>query len=256
MFLLSFVQGITEFLPVSSSAHLILFQNMLQNDFGLFFDISLHFGSILAVFMFYRSEFIKLIKSLFVYDKSLNNERHLILKLIVGTLPIIIAGFFLYGVVADDARNIALIAINCILFGVVLYIADRFFSQKKGVNEISYKNAFIIGLFQVLALLPGVSRSGITITGARFLNVKRIDAIQFSVFLSLPVIVGAMVYAVYKNVGKFVFDWELLLGIFFSFIISYVALWLFVKIAKKFSFTFFAVYRILLGLFLLYLIAY
>ncbi len=252
VFLLSLVQGITEFLPISSSAHLVLFGNLLNNDFGMLFDIGLHFGSIMAVLLFYRKDVILLLKSILKPgDKKLAPERHLILKLIIGSIPLVIAGMFLYNLIEEDARNIQVLAINSIIFGILLFIADKFFPATKSTNEISYKSAFIIGLFQTLSLMPGVSRSGITITAARFLKVKRVEAIKFSVFLSIPAIIGASALAFYKNFSSLSFDMNLIMGIVFSFMVAYIALYLFVKLARNFSFTIFAIYRVILGLFLL-----
>ena len=169
--LLSIIQGITEFIPVSSSSHLIIFSKYLDYESqSLIVDVSLHIGSFLAVITFFYKEIIN-----FVINKDL------FFKIILSSIPVMIIGFFLVELnLIDSLRNIKVIAWMTIVFGILLYVSDKFKLSKDLNNNFTLKNALVIGLFQVLSLIPGVSRSGITITGARFLNFKRVDASKIS----------------------------------------------------------------------------
>ena len=175
IFLLSLIQGITEFLPVSSSSHLILFSNFINfSEAGLTIDVSLHIGSFLAVITYFHKDIFSFIKN-----------RDLLLKIFISSIPVILVGYILVQTnLIEELRNIKIIGWMTIIFGLVLYASDKFELKKKINNNLNYKSALFIGFFQILSLIPGVSRSGITITAARLLNFKRFDAAKFLFIIS------------------------------------------------------------------------
>ena len=182
IFLLSIIQGISEFLPISSAAHLILVSNLyeLKNQ-SLLIDISLHLGSLLAILYYFRND---------IFD--FNKNKNLFYKIIIGTLPLIIIGYFLYVTnIIYYFRNIKVIAWATLFFGILLYIADKNKFLKKIDADFNMKSVLVIGFFQVLALIPGVSRAGITITAGRILGFDRTDSTKISFYLSIPALLGA-----------------------------------------------------------------
>ena len=169
--ILSLIQGVAEFIPVSSSSHLIVVSKYLNfNEQSLSIDVSLHMGSFLAVVVYFYKDLLSFFKNRFLF-----------LKIFISSVPVMIVGFFLvkFGLV-DKIRNLETIAWMTIIFGILLYISDRFNLNKSLEKNFTYKSAIIIGLFQILSLIPGVSRSGIAITAARLLNFKRVDSAKIS----------------------------------------------------------------------------
>ena len=248
IFLLSLIQGITEFLPISSSSHLIIFSKYSNfTDQSLTIDISLHIGSFLAVTTYFYKDIINLIKN-----------RNLFFKILIASIPILIFGYFLVQTnLIDKLRNIEVIGWTTLLFGIVLYISDKFKLEKEIKNNFTFKAAIIIGLFQILSLIPGVSRSGISISAARFLNFKRFDATKISFLLSIPTLGAVSIFGL-KNIlssSDFSFTLLNLFSIIFSFTFSLITINFFIKYIKKFNLNIFVLYRILLGLILL-LVAY
>lgn len=246
--ILSAIQGITEFLPISSSSHLIIFSKYsnFENQ-SLTIDISLHIGSFLAVTTYFYKDIINLIKN-----------RNLFFKILIASIPILIFGYFLVQTnLIDKLRNIEVIGWTTLLFGIVLYISDKFKLEKEIKNNFTFKAAIIIGLFQILSLIPGVSRSGISISAARFLNFKRFDATKISFLLSIPTLGAVSIFGL-KNIlssSDFSFTLLNLFSIIFSFTFSLITINFFIKYIKKFNLNIFVLYRILLGLILL-LVAY
>ena len=244
--ILSVVQGITEFLPVSSSAHLIIFSKLgnFQAD-SLTIDIGAHLGSLIAILIFFRKDLLK-----FSQNKSLY-------KLIfLGSIPLVLFGFYFYSSgIIYILRDIKVIAWTTLIFGLLLFLADRSKSINSIDQNINYKTIIIIGLFQVLALIPGVSRAGIIITAARFLNFKRYDATKISFLLSIPALLGASIINVNDiidlNEEQIIY---FLFSVLFSFIFSYLTIKYFLKFISMFSMTPFVVYRIFLSLLLFILI--
>ena len=171
IFILSLIQGVAEFLPISSSSHLILMSEFLDfENKSLSIDVSLHIGSFFAVVIYFFKDIIKFI-----------DNRILFLKIFISSMPVMVIGFFLAETgIIEKFRNINVIAWTTILFGILLYISDKFKLIKNIENHFTYKSAIFIGLFQILSLLPGVSRSGISITAARLLNFKRVDSAKIS----------------------------------------------------------------------------
>ena len=248
IFLLSFIQGLTEFLPISSSSHLIIFSNFTNFDNqNLAIDVSLHIGSFLAVLTYFSKDIINFIKN-----------KVLFLKIFVASLPVMFVGFILVQTdLINKVRNIEMIGWTTLIFGILLYISDRYKLKKNIDKNFNYKSAIIIGLFQILSLIPGVSRSGISITAARFLNFKRFDAVKISFLLSIPTLGAVSIFGLKNLISSQDFNFSLLnlISIFFSFIFSLITINFFLKYINSFSLNIFVVYRISLGLLLL-LIAY
>jgi undecaprenyl-diphosphatase len=246
IFILSLIQGITEFLPISSSSHLIIFSNYTNYEYqGLLVDVSLHIGSFLAVITYFYKDLINFLKN-----------KDILLKFLIASLPIIFFGFFLIQTnLIENLRNIKIIGWATLIFGVLLYISDKFKLQKNIKNNFNYKSAFFIGLFQILSLIPGVSRSGISITAARLLKFKRYDAAKISFLLSIPTLGAVTLFGLkslieYQN---FAFSIINLFSIFLSFFFSLITIHYFLKYIKNFSLNIFIIYRVCLGIVLLIL---
>ena len=182
---LSLIQGITEFLPISSSSHLIIVSEYLEfNKRNLEIDVSLHIGSFLAVIVFFRKEIFN-----FVQNKDL------FLKILISSFPVMIVGFFLVKFnLIEQIRNIKVIGWTTLIFGILLYLSDRTGIQKKINSNFTLKSAILIGLLQILSLIPGVSRSGIAITGGRLLKFSRYDSAKISFLLSIPTLAAVSIF--------------------------------------------------------------
>ena len=244
--LLSFVQGISEFIPVSSSAHLFLISEIYHFKYQtLTLDISLHLGSLLAIIFYFRKDLFNIL-----------NNRKLFLLIIIGSLPLIICGFLVLKTgMINNFRNMEVIAWTTFIFAILLYIADKVEVKKKLEANIDLKSIIIIGLFQIFALIPGVSRSGIVLTAARFINFNRYDSTKISFYLSIPAIAGASFLGL-KNISYENFDFNLIIlfSIIFSFFTSFLTIKYFLIFVKKFSLNLFVIYRIILSLLLFYII--
>ena len=244
--ILSAIQGISEFIPVSSSAHLYLISEVQNFEIkSLLTDVSLHLGSLLAILFYFKEDFLKLFK-----DKKL-------LKLLVfGSLLLVLVGFVVFKTgLINHFRNIEIIAWTTIIFAIFLYIADKFTIRKKIETDLDLRSILAIGIFQVLALVPGVSRAGIVITAGRLLNFDRYDSTKISFYLSVPAIAGAS----FLNLKELTFsnieiNFMVLLAVTCSFIFSYITIKYFLIFVKKFSMNFFVIYRICLGLILFWFI--
>ena len=246
--ILSIIQGITEFLPISSQSHLILTSKLLgMSDQGLSFDIALHAGSLMAILIYYRKEVTKIM--------SISDEGIQYLKLIIiGSIPLPIIGLLFVDIVSENLRTINTIAFMTIVFALLLYFAERRnYENKNSFATLSFFTIIFIGFMQTLAIMPGVSRSGIVITAALLLNYSREDSIKIAFLLSIPAIFMATVYQSMQlyEVGDIEILNEHLLGMILSFIFSYITIHLFISTINKISFTPYIVYRIALGLLLL-----
>ena len=251
VFLLSLIQGVTEFLPVSSSAHLVLYNEFiigLHNNLSL--DISVHLGSLIAVILLVAKP-LKENTSVILEKNGFNKS---IFLMILATLPLIFMALILeYTNAIDLTRNLEIIAFTNILFAILLFTSDRKVSRRK-LSEITKKDALIIGVWQSFAVFPGTSRSGASITGARFLSFNRKDSIIISFILSIPSIALSSAYILFKFVNSPYNEIEvdfMIYGVLFSFIISFFTLKLFIQLGESFSFTAFVIYRIFLGIVLL-----
>ena len=244
--ILSLIQGITEFLPISSSSHLIILSEYLEfNNKNLEIDVSLHIGSFLAVIFFFRKDVLN-----FVQNKDL------FLKILIGSLPVMIVGYLLVKFnFIDQIRNIKVIGWTTLIFGILLYLSDRSSIKRKINSNFTLKSAVLIGFLQILSLVPGVSRSGIAITGARALKFNRYDSAKISFLLSIPTLAAVSIFGL-NNLLKsesFNFSFLILISIIFSFAFSFITIKYFLKYIKTFSLNIFVIYRVFLGIGLLVL---
>tara|TARA_B100001027_G_C16212351_1_gene305771 strand:+ start:105 stop:863 length:759 start_codon:yes stop_codon:yes gene_type:complete len=241
---LSLIQGITEFLPISSSSHLIMMSEFTNfENKGLSVDVSLHIGSFLAVLTFFHRDIIDFVKN-----------KKLFIKIFISSIPVIICGFILVETnLIKNLRNIEMIGWTTLIFGLLLFVSDKFSLEKNINNNFNFKSAIIIGLFQVLSLIPGVSRSGITITAARILNFERFDAAKISFLLSIPTLGAVSIFGINNIIssGDLIFSTVNLVSIILSFIFSLLTIKFFLKYIKKASLNIFVMYRLLLGFILL-----
>ena len=244
--ILSAIQGISEFLPISSSAHLIIISSLYEfKSSSLLIDISLHLGSLFAIIFFFK-------KDLF----DLKNNQRLLSLIIFGSIPLIIVGYILYSTeMIYLLRNIKIIAWTTLIFGIILYFADKSRFDKKISSNLNLKTILIIGLFQILALIPGVSRAGITITAARFLKFNRFDSSKISFLLSIPALMGAS-FLSFKDVviQNIELNFLVFFAILFSFLFSYFTVKFFLSYINRFSLKAFVIYRIMIALLLFFII--
>lgn len=248
--ILAVVQGLTELLPISSSAHLFLIPWFFDwNNIPESFDVALHFGTLLAIGIFFFKDWIKLIIGGFntAVKKQKSTEGKLFWYIVLATIPGGIIGFILDKGVKAILLNPLIIAIALIVMGVILYIVDKNMEAKTKYEDLTLKQTFLIGLSQTLAFIPGVSRSGVTMTMARVLGVERESAAKFSFMLSAPIVLGAALY----KLKDFVFDISFVVGIIVSFIVGMIVIKFLLKYLQKGSFKVFAIYRVILGVIVL-----
>ena len=242
--ILSVIQGISEFLPISSVAHLVLISKyyVFVNQ-SLLIDICLHLGSLIAIVLYFRNDLFNFIKN-----------KNFIIKILIGTVPIIPAGYILYQTgIINQLRSLEIIGWMSLIFGILLYFADKTKIKKKIDTEFSNTSAIIIGLFQVLALIPGVSRAGITITSGRMLGFNRYDSAKISFFLSIPTLLAASIlgiYNIYKEESPEL-NFLAIIAVIFSFAFSYLTISIFLNFIKKFSLKIFVVYRLIISILIL-----
>ena len=244
--ILSAIQGISEFLPISSSAHLIIVSSLYDlKASSLLIDISLHLGSLLAIIFFFR-------KDLF----DIKNNQKLLKLIIIGSIPLIIFGYILHSIeLIHLLRNIKVIAWATLIFGIFLYFSDQKKIYKNISSNLNIKSIVFIGMFQILALIPGVSRAGITITAARLLSFNRVDSGKISFLLSIPALAGASFLGL-KDIPKESLEINLLviIAIILSFLFSYLTVKFFLRYLNRFSINIFVIYRITIALILLSII--
>jgi len=244
IFLISIIQGIAEFIPVSSSAHINLLSNLFNYEkIELAINVSAHFGSLVAVLFYFNKE---------IYNFSKN--KNLFYKVIIASIPIFIIGYILIELkIISNLRTIEIMGWTTIIFGILLYISDKFKIKLKMKNNFTFRNAIIIGFYQTLALIPGVSRSGIIITGARFLKFNRIDAAKISFLLSIPALGAWSLYGCFDLIKQNdqILTVSSILTAFLSFVFSYITIKYFLIYLKKFNLNLFVIYRLILGIILL-----
>ena len=242
--ILSIIQGATEFLPVSSSSHLIIFSNFLnfQNQ-SLSIDVSLHIGSFLAVIIFFYKDVLNFI-----------NEKDIFFKIILSSVPVVLVGFFLVETnLISKFRNIKVIGWMTLIFGIILYLSDRFRLDNELKKDFNFKSAITIGLFQVLSLVPGVSRSGIAISAARILKFKRYDSAKISFLLSIPILGAISIFGI-KNLvetNSLEFTMINIFSVLISFFVSFITIKFFLNYVQKFDLKIFVIYRVVLGIILI-----
>lgn len=265
VFILALVQGITEFLPISSSGHLVLAHHflgdrlVLSSDQEKLLDVATHVGTLLAVILYFRNDvrdlcigFIRLFRkgTASVPARKARN-------VLIASVPIIIAGFILVSVDMTLFDSMTIMAWMTLIFGIILYIGDRRPEKEKNIEDFSMREATIYGLSQILALIPGVSRSGVTLTTGRFLGHSRVEAARFSLLLSIIAISGAGTLSGFHALQQGLSDQMITiigLSIALSFVFAFITLIFFMRWMRMASLTPFAVYRVALGIFLLVLI--
>jgi len=242
--ILSLIQGVSEFLPISSLAHLVLISKYYAfTNQNLLIDICLHLGSLLAIIVYFRNDLFSFIKN-----------KNFLIKVLIGTLPIVPVGYIFYQTgIINQLRNLEIIGWMSLIFAIFLYISDKTKMNRRIETEFSSKSAIFIGMFQVLALIPGVSRSGITITSARVLGFNRYDSAKISFFLSIPTLFAASILGIYNiyQEGSSELNFLAIIAVIFSFAFSYITIAIFLNFIKKFSLKIFVIYRIIISILIL-----
>lgn len=262
--ILGIVQGITEFFPISSSAHLIAirylfnFGNSMSSEHWLVIDIALHFGTLLAIGIYFFKDFIKMFIEGFKFKgkdgklsfKNLNHEGKILWYIIAASVPGALAGVLLDDFIEGVVRNnILIIATTLTIMGIALYFIDKRCKKETNIENITLKQALLIGVGQAMAVIPGFSRSGTTMTVARSTGMKRESAAKFSFLLGAPAMLGAAVFSL-KHFEMSMLNFEFFLGIAVSFIVGLVAIKTLMEIVRKCGFGVFAIYRVLLAVIL------
>ena len=244
--ILSIIQAVTEFLPISSSAHLLLPSKVLGwPDQGIIFDITVHFATLMAVLIYFRDEFLR-----FSFYSS-----KIFVFLVISTLPIMSIAMLVQGV-GDYRWSLTSIAYANIFFALLLYISEKTSQQQYSNSDMTAKHAIVIGLFQTFSLISGASRSGTAITGSLFLSYKKSEAAKYSLMLSIPTILGALIF-IFSQYNTLKEDIDILttfIAFLTTFIVSYLSISLFLGLVKKLGYMPFIVYRLILGITLLWLI--
>ena len=258
--LVALIQGITEFLPISSSAHLILLPQLTgMPDQGPSIDIAVHVGTLAAVIIYFRGEVAGMARGGVSLVTGAGGEeraadRRLFVALLIATIPVGIAGLILQetGAIAH-LRNVTLIGCTTLGFGILLWVADRYGPRLRPLSSLRLNDAFLIGLAQALALVPGTSRAGITITAARAMGFEREDSARFSMLLAIPTIAlaGVLITIDIVRQGNFALGVDALIAAVIAFAFAYLAIALFLRWARRATMTPFVVYRIILGIVLL-----
>ena len=257
--ILAVLQGATEFLPVSSSGHLLLPSLLFAwHDQGLTFDVAVHVGTLFAVLIYFRDELQRLVFALIlsVFQRKNSEDSKLAWMLLAATIPAGLSGLLLASQVEQYSRSLILIGVTSIGFGLLLFVSDRFGSKQRTLADMNWKTALLIGFSQVLALIPGTSRSGVTMTAALFCNLDRAAAVRFSFLLAIPIITASgllrgiqLLQAETESVEWFV----LLYAIFISAVVAYLCIRYFLQLIERFGFLPFVIYRVLLGIALILL---
>ena len=260
--LLGVVQGLTEFLPVSSTAHLRIIPSFFGwGDIGASYTAVIQVGTMIAIILYFRNDLMNMTKSMLLSIKTRDfksNDTRLLIMIIIGTIPIVIFGFVLKDLIRNQFRNMYIVAASLIFFSIILYIADRVTKKQKDISKLSNADGFIIGLFQALALIPGASRSGSTISGAFFRNMTREDAARFSFLLSIPAVLLSGVYELFSQRATLLSGESAILSLLIATIVSgvigYWSIWFLLSYIKKHSMMLFVVYRIVFGLLIIVLL--
>jgi len=257
--ILGIIQGITEFLPISSSGHLIVFRDILNFQFSdsLRFDIALHFGTLVAIIVFFLKDVARLIKAFFTSFanlKKMNADQKVSWLIILGTIPAAVIGALFSEWIDDYIRNTLVVIITLIAGGILFLIIEKFYKAKLKIKDLNWKSALTIGIAQAVALIPGVSRSGITIITGMGFKLQRTEAARFSFLLGIPAILGAAVWGAIKLDYSLMnnSDWLVFaIGIISSAVVGFFAIKFLLAILKKYSMRPFAYYRFVLAIILI-----
>ena len=249
---LALIQGLTEFLPISSSAHLILPSQILGwQDQGLAFDVAVHVGTLGAVVLYFRKEVVDILGAWFKSfgSQGATDDSKLGWWIIVGTIPAAILGLIFKDLIELYLRSAWVIAVTTILFGLLLWYADAKGKQTKTIYQLNWKSALMIGMAQAMAMIPGTSRSGITMTAGLMLGMNKQSAARFSFLLAIPVILMmGLYYTIELALGDHIVEWNtLMLGAGLSFISAYACIFFFLKVIERMGMMPFVIYRLLLG---------
>ena len=249
---LALIQGLTEFLPISSSAHLILPSQILGwQDQGLAFDVAVHVGTLIAVVIYFRKEVVEILGAWFKSfgAQGATDDSKLGWWIIIGTIPAAVLGLIFKDLIELYLRSAWVIAVTTILFGLLLWYADVKGKQTKTIYQLNWKSALMIGMAQAMAMIPGTSRSGITMTAGLMLGMNKQSAARFSFLLAIPVIsMMGLYYTIELSLGDHIVDWTtLILGAGLSFISAYACIFFFLKIIERMGMMPFVIYRLLLG---------
>lgn len=259
--ILAIIQGLTEFLPISSSAHLILPAELLGwRSQGLAFDVAVHVGSLLAVMIYFRQDIIRLALAWISqgFTKQQSGDSRLAWFVVIGTIPAGLFGFLMKDWIEINARSALIIAITTIVFGLLLWYADAKATQRKNLKQITLKDTLFIGVAQAMAIIPGTSRSGVTMTAGLMLGLDRESAARFSFLLSMPIILAAGLFSVLDLLeAQTAVDWKALIyGAGFSFVAAYLCIHLFLSWISRIGMLPFVIYRLILGVVLLFFVFY
>ncbi|MCL5410753.1 MAG: undecaprenyl-diphosphatase UppP [Patescibacteria group bacterium] len=245
------IQGVTEFLPISSSAHLVLAPYIFSWDYrGLGFDVALHLGTVIAILFYFWKDWMAIIGSALnrkpTDNKTIVFPPNLLWQIIVATIPAAIVGYLISDYIESTLHSPILLASNLIIFGIVLYLVDRFIKKSIKIPAIGYKQSLIVGIAQSLALIPGVSRSGITMIASRSLGLNRESAARFSFLLGTPAMIGAFLFKL-KDLGPSDLNSIFILGVISSTVFGFLAIKYLLEYLKRGNFSVFMWYRILLA---------
>ena len=253
-FILGLIQGLTEFLPISSSAHLLLPSLLFgTNDLGLYFDISVHAGTLAAVIYYFKSDIFLMTQSVLTKNIDLQKYKNLTFQLLIATIPVVLVGYIFKDLIEQRIFSIESIAISNLIFAAILLLAFLRNKSDKGIYEITLLTALFIGAFQCFALIPGASRSGTAITAALLIGLNLKDASKFAFMLGIPTILGALVLLVIDIQNNDIqFDFLILItGFLTSMIFAFFTIKLFLSFVEKIGMVPFVLYRVLLGVILL-----
>ncbi len=261
--LLGVVQGLTEFLPISSTAHLRIIPSFFGwSDIGASYTAVIQVGTMIAIIIYFWKDMMNMVKSFFASIKSKDyksKDTRLFFMIILGTIPIVLFGFLLKDFIRHEFRNMYIVASSLIFFSIVLYIADRYTKKLVTIDKLSYKDSLIVGFFQALALIPGASRSGSTISGAFFRDMTREDAARFSFLLSIPAILLSSVYELFSQRKELLSGESAVLSLIIATVVSgvvgYLSIWFLLSYIKKHSMLVFVIYRILFGILIIILLS-
>jgi undecaprenyl-diphosphatase len=270
--ILGLVQGLTEFLPISSSGHLIIFRDILglQNNLGLAFDAVLQLATTLAIIIYFRKDLLSMIRTfhnIFIKnfrkdnlknnlkDKVIENKNNIVFIIIIATIPAIIFGLLLENFMETVFRSSLLVSFTLILGSIIMFAADKFAKQNKDIN---LKNAFVIGLFQCLALIPGMSRSGMTISGGLLMGLNREKAARLSFLIAIPILLGSGLKKMFDLIASNQLfgslGFEILIGSIFAFLSGLLAIHFLITYLKKHDFKIFIFYRLALAIVILFIL--
>lgn len=262
------VQGITEFLPISSSGHLVLLPYLLNWEYqGLSFDVALHFGTVIAIIVYFWKDWTLIIRQSLRFgtqvlkleqpknleskiQDSINYPKNLLWQILVASIPAAIIGYFISDIVESTLQSPVLLAINLIFFGLLLWFFDKYLKTKRELSNINYKQSFTIGIAQAIALMPGVSRSGITMTAGRAIGLDRPSAARFSFLLGTPAMIGAFLFTI-RDFSVNNVNLPFVLAIAVSTLFGFITIKYLLKFLVSNSFSVFAWYRIVLAIFVL-----